>query len=47
MQKAKTKAIETLGRIDALEKQKLEGESAGNDIVDDWITGILGEDDDG
>ena len=46
VQKAKTKAIETLGRL-RLEKQKLEGESAGNDIVDDWISGITGEDDDG
>lgn len=46
MQKAKTKAIETLGRL-RLEKQKLEGESSGNDIVDDWISGIIGEDDNG
>ncbi len=46
VQKAKTKAIETLGRM-RLEKQKLEGESAGNDVVDDWIAGIIGEDDNG
>lgn len=43
VQKAKTKAIETLGRM-RLEKQKLEGESSGNDIVDDWISSMLGED---
>lgn len=46
VQKAKTKAIETLGRM-RMEKQKLEGEKAGNDIVDDWISGILGDDNDG
>ena len=42
VQKAKTKAIETLSKY-RMEKAKLESESAGNDAVDDWISAILGE----
>lgn len=43
VQKAKTKAIEVLSKY-RLEKVKIESESAGNDVVDDWIAGVLGED---
>lgn len=43
VQKAKTKAIEVLSKY-RLEKVKIESESAGNDVVDDWIVGVLGED---
>ncbi len=43
VQKAKTKAIETLSKH-RLEKAKMESESAGNEAVDDWIAAVLGED---
>lgn len=43
VQKAKTKAIEVLSKY-RLEKVKIESESAGNDVVDDWIAGVLRED---
>ena len=43
VQRAKTKAIEALSKY-RLEKVRLEGESAGNDTVDDWIVAVLGED---
>ncbi len=42
VQKAKTKAIETLSKH-RLEKAKIENESAGNEAVDDWIAAVLGE----
>ena len=42
VQRAKTKAIEALGKY-RLEKAKVEGESAGNDMVDDWIAAVMGE----
>ena len=42
LQKAKTKAIETLARI-RLEKQKFEEESIGNDMADDWIASVCEE----
>ena len=42
VQKAKTKAIETLSKI-RFEKVRLESESTENDTVDDWITTILEE----
>ena len=43
VQKAKTKAIETLSKY-RTEKAKLESADAGNDTVDDWIAAVLGED---
>ncbi len=43
VQRAKTKAIEALSKF-RLEKTKLESESAGSDMVDDWIAAVLGED---
>lgn len=42
VQKAKTKAIETLSKH-RLEKVKIENENAGNEAVDDWIAAVLGE----
>ncbi len=42
VQKAKTKAIETLSKH-RLEKAKIENENAGNEAVDDWIAAVLGE----
>ncbi|KAI4450647.1 hypothetical protein C823_005184 [Eubacterium plexicaudatum ASF492] len=42
VQSKKTKAIEALSKY-RMEKAKLESESAGNDVVDDWISAILGE----
>lgn len=42
VQRAKTKAIETLVNL-RFEKTKIENENASNDIVDDWITSVLGE----
>ena len=39
VQKAKTKAIETLSKH-RLEKAKMESESAGNEAVDDWIAAV-------
>lgn len=44
VQSKKTKAIEALSRI-RIEKAKLENESSGNDIVDDWIAEVLKGDD--
>lgn len=43
VQRAKTKAIEALYKY-RLEKAKIESEGAGNDVVDDWITAVMGED---
>lgn len=43
VQKAKTKAIETLAKL-RLEKQKLNGENNGNDAVNDWILSMMEED---
>lgn len=43
VQRAKTKAIEALAKY-RLEKDKVESENAGNDIVDDWIAAVLEED---
>ena len=42
VQRAKTKAIEALYKY-RLEKAKIESESAGNDVVDDWIAAVMGE----
>lgn len=42
VQGKKTKAIEALSKL-RLEKEKMESESAGNDVVDDWIQAVLGE----
>ena len=42
VQKAKTKAIETLSKH-RLEKEKIENENAGSEAVDDWIAAVLGE----
>lgn len=42
VQRAKTKAIESLAKY-RLEEKKAEGESAGNDLVDDWIVSVMGE----
>lgn len=42
VQKAKTKAIETLSKH-RFEKMKIENENAGNEAVDDWIAAVLGE----
>ena len=43
VQSKKTKAIEALAKY-RMEKAKLESESAGNDVVDDWIAAVMGED---
>lgn len=43
VQKAKTKAIETLSKY-RLEKAKMDSENAGNDAVDDWIVAVLEDD---
>lgn len=43
VQRAKTKAIEALYKY-RLEKAKIESEGVGNDVVDDWITAVMGED---
>jgi len=43
IQKAKTKAIEALTQL-RMEKQKIENETVGDGIVDDWIAAVLGED---
>ena len=42
IQKAKTKAIEALAQL-RMEKQKVESVSKGNDLVDDWMWAVLGE----
>lgn len=44
VQNKKTKAIEALSKI-KLERARIKSESAGNDAVDDWISAILGEED--
>lgn len=41
VQSKKTKAIEALSKY-RLEKAKLESESVGNDVVDDWIAAVIG-----
>lgn len=41
VQKAKTKAIETLSKH-RLEKAKVDNENAGNDVIEDWIEAVLG-----
>lgn len=43
VQSKKTKAIEALSKY-RIEKVKIDSECAGNDAVDDWIAGVLGED---
>lgn len=43
IQRARTKAIEVISQL-RLEKQKIDNEANGNDIVDDWISAILEED---
>lgn len=43
VQSKKTKAIEALAKY-RMENTKMEIESAGNDVVDDWIAAVLGED---
>ena len=43
IQGKKTKAIEALSKF-RIEKEKLENESAGNEVVDDWIAAVLEED---
>jgi len=43
VQSKKTKAIEALSKY-RMEKEKMESESAGNQIVDDWIAALLEED---
>ena len=43
VQSKKTKAIEALAKY-RMEKAKLESESAGTDVVDDWIAAVVGED---
>ncbi len=42
VQSKKTKAIEALSKL-RLEKAKVENENAGNEVVDDWIAAVLGE----
>lgn len=42
VQGKKTKAIEALSKL-RLEKAKIESESAGKVVVDDWISAVLGE----
>ncbi|MCD8397285.1 MAG: phage terminase small subunit-related protein [Lachnospiraceae bacterium] len=46
VQSKKIKAIETLSRI-RVEKAKLENEASGNILVDDWLFGVVGDDEDG
>lgn len=43
VQSKKTKAIEALYKY-RIEKAKIESEGAGNDVVDDWIAAVMGED---
>lgn len=43
VQRAKTKAIEILAKI-RIENAKIEQETSGNDVVDDWISAVLGKD---
>ncbi len=43
VQRAKTKAIEALAKI-RMENEKLEQETAGCAVVDDWISAVIGED---
>lgn len=45
VQGQKTKALDSLTKF-RFERQKLESASVGNDVVDDWINAILGEDED-
>lgn len=42
VQGKKTKAIEALSKL-KLEKAKIKNENAGNEVVDDWIAAVLGE----
>ncbi len=42
IQNKKTKAIEALSKI-RMERAKIESETAGNTVADDWIAGVLGE----
>ncbi len=46
VQAKKTRCIEALNRLRA-ERQKLEAAEKGNALVDDWIAGVMGGDDDG
>ncbi len=43
VQKAKTKAVETLSKI-RIEKKKMDSNVNGSGAVDDWIAAVLGED---
>ncbi len=43
VQSKKTKAIEALSKV-RLEKEKINQETAGSDVVDDWISAVIGED---
>ncbi len=42
VQSKKTKAIEALSKV-RLEKAKIEQETAGSTVVDDWISAVIGE----
>ena len=41
VQRAKTKAIDSLSRL-RMEMKKIEDSGKGNDLVDDWISGVMG-----
>ncbi len=45
VQKAKTKAIEALSRI-RIENARVKSENAANTIVDEWISAVIGEEED-
>lgn len=42
VQSKKTKAIEALSKF-RIEKAKIENKNSGNEVVDDWIAAVLGE----
>ena len=44
IQKAKTKCIDSLTRI-RLEKRKLDESNSGSEVVNEWISGVIGEED--
>lgn len=43
VQSKKTKALESLAKI-RLEKRKIDDSTRGNEMVDDWILGVMGKD---
>lgn len=45
VQGRKTKCIDSLTRL-RLERIKIEGDKKGNELVDDWISGVIGGDED-